>query len=270
MMASALLEAAAYLARPEVEQHALATLERIFSEGADRDGVGGVRHALGGADTQVLEDQVQVACAALDAFEITGDARWRSRALAVARHTWAEFAGDDGGLYDIPHSYGGEGFLSQRLKPAQDAPAPSGNGVAGLLAARLVEHTGDQAWRASLEQILGAFGGSLAGLSLHAATLLRAADWHLHPATHVVVVGSADDARARDLLLAARRTYRPRKVITRLAPGASPQGLPDPLRAMLDGKAPRAYVCVGQACAAPTADAAELAATITTFATPTP
>ncbi len=268
MMASALLEAAAYLGRPDVEHHALATLERIFTEGAAQDGSSGVRHSLGGADTRVLEDQVQVACTALDAFEITGDTPWLTRALALARYTWAEFANHDGGLYDIPLRHGGEGFLSQRLKPAQDAPAPSGNGVAGLLAARLAEHTADPEWRVRLEGLLSAFGGSLAGLSLYAATLLRAADWYLRPAAHVVIVGAADDATARDLTLTARRTYRPRKVLTWLTPGGNATGLPAPLRAMLDGRSPRAYVCAGAACAAPTDDPAELEATITTFARP--
>ena len=268
MTASALLEAAAYLDRPDVEQHALATLERLFTEGADRDGAGGVRHALGGGDMRVLEDQVQAACGALDAFEITGDARWLARALQLAGYVWTEFAADDGGLCDIPRRQGGEGFLSQRLKPAHDAPAPSGNGVAGLLAARLAEHTGDPEWRARLEGLLGGFGGSLAGLSLSAATLLRAADWYLRPPAHVVITGPADDATARQLLLAARRTYRPRKVLTRLLPGHDASALPAPLRAMLDDRAPRAYLCAGQACAAPTGDPAELAASIATFTGP--
>jgi len=268
MMASALLESAAALGRADVDHHALVTLERLFTEGVEQDGAGGVRHALGGADTRVLEDQVQLACSALDAFEVTGDRYWLTRALALARYTWAEFASDDGGLYDIPRHRGGEGFLTQRLKPAQDAPAPSGNGVAGLLAARLAQHTGDPEWRGRLERLLAAFGGSLAGLSLYASTLLRAADWYLHPAAHVVIVGAADDATARGLMLVARRTYRPRKVLTRLLPGGNVSSLPAPLRAMLDGKGPRAYVCAGQACAAPTSSPAELAVTIATFARP--
>jgi hypothetical protein len=268
MMASALLETAAYLGWPDVEQHALATLERLFREETGGDGAEGVRHALGGDDTRVLEDQVQVACSALDAFEITGDARWLERALALARYTWSEFADDDGGLYDLPRRQSGEGFLSQRLRPVQDAPAPSGNGVAGLLAARLAEHTGDAEWRARLERLLTAFGASLAGLSLYAATLLRAADWFLHPTAHVVIVGAAGDTRAGELTLAARRTYRPRKVLTRLVPGGHVTHLPAPLRAMLDGRAPRAYVCAGTACAAPTDDPSELAATLSVFPGP--
>jgi uncharacterized protein len=265
MLATALLEAAAYLDRPDVERHALLSIERLFREATDAEG--GVRHTLGGdaGAPLVLEDQGQLAAAALDAFELTGEPVWLERARGLAVRTWERFAADDGTLFDRPRDAGGDGFLRQPLTPVQDAPAPSGNGVAALLAARLAEHTGEPVWRERLERLLDAVAGGLDALSLYAATLLRAVDWRLHPTTHVVVVGERDDPRARALVTAARRTYRPRKVITRLVPGADAARLPPPLRAMLDGQAPRAYVCAGAACAAPTTDAAELGATLATF-----
>ena len=266
MLASALLEAAAYLGRPDVERHALLSIERLFRDATDP--VGLVRHTLG-ADPDapvVLEDQVQLAAAAVDAFELTGAPVWLERARSLAERTWERFAAGDGTLFDRPREAGGNGFLRQPLTPVQDAPAPSGNGVAALLAARLAEHTGQPAWRERMERLLDAVGGGLAALSLYAATLLRAVDWRLHAAAHVVVVGERSDPRADALLRAARRAYRPRKLITRLEPGGDAATLPPPLRAMLDGRAPRAYVCAGTACAAPTADPVELAATIATFA----
>ena len=58
------------------------------------------------------------------------------------------------------------------------------------------------------------------------------------------------------------------EVDSRLLPGHDASALPAPLRTMLDGGAPRAYLCAGQACAAPTGDPAELAASITTFTGP--
>jgi len=267
MLAAALLEAAAFLDRPDVERHALDTLERLLADAAGPRG--GVRHVLGGdaGAPLVLEDQVQLAAAALDAFEVTGDPIWLDRARALAEYTWQRFAGEDGTLFDRPRDTGGQVVPGPPLTPVRDAPAPSGNGVAGLVAARLAEHTGAFAWRERLEQLLDAVGGGVAGLSLYAATLLRAVDWRLHPATHVVVVGEGNDPRARALLAAARQGYRPRKVITRLAPGGDTASLPGPLRAMLGGQtpAPLAYVCAGTACAAPTNDPAALAATMTTF-----
>jgi uncharacterized protein YyaL (SSP411 family) len=265
MLASALLEAGALLDRPDVERHALLSIERLFREASDPSGL--VRHTLGGdaAAPLVLEDQAQLAAAALDAFELTGESAWLHRARALAARVWERFATDDGTLLDRPRDADGHGFLSQPLTPIQDAPAPSGNGVAALLAARLAEHTGEPVWRERLERLLDAVAGGLVALSLYAATLLRGVDWRLHPAMHVVLVGEAEDPASRALLRAARRAYRPRKLITRLAPGAVPTSLPPPLQAMLDGTTPRAYVCADTACAAPTADPDELAVTIATF-----
>jgi hypothetical protein len=258
MMASAMLEAGAFLDRPDLDRHALATLERLFRDSADPEG--GVRHAVGSAISGLLEDQVHLAAAAIDAFEATGDRTWLDRASGLMDHVWERYRAPDGGLRDRREA-GGEGFLPHAIVPVVDAPTPSPNGVAGLALARLAEHTGEARWAARRDELLAAFGGGIADLGLHGATLIRAADWALSPATHVVVV-AADDARGRALRRAARVAYRPRKVVTLLVPGAPGDGLPPPVRAMLDGKAPRAYVCVGSACRAPVTDPAALLALV--------
>lgn len=265
MMAAAMIHASPYLRRPALEQHALATLERLFREGSSDDGRTGVCHMLGGPDLRLLDDQAHLALASLAAYEATGDARWRLRAASLGEYVWSAFAAEDGGLLDRPRDSSGEGFLRQAWRPIEDAPAPSGNGAAALLAARLAEHTGEVRWRERLERLLGAFAGSLPALSLHAATLLQAADWYFHGATQVVIVGAIGDPTADALATAARTTYRPRTVIRRLGPQEAAVALPEPIAAMLEGDGPRAYVCAGRACAAPTADPAELAGTLAHF-----
>ena len=77
----------------------------------------------------------------------------------------------------------------------------------------------------------------------------------------------AEDERTAALVRTARRIYRPRKALTRLAPDAPTDQLPEHLRAMVDGRAPRAYVCAGTQCAPPVETAMDLAHTLTTFAT---
>ena len=144
----------------------------------------------------------------------------------------------------------------------QDSPTPSPNGVAGIVAARLAEHTGDSQWRARLERLLAAFAGGAAQLSIHGATFLRALDWYLNPPTHVVVVGDMVDPATRALHHAALAAYRPRKVITVLNPGAATSALPAPLRAMVNGQAPRAYVCSGPQCGAPAENPRQLIQTL--------
>ena len=262
MMASAMLEASAYLDAPAIERHALLTLERIFAEAADGPAV---RHSVGGVVQGILEDQVQTAVACLDAFEATGAATWLDRATGLMEHVWTGYRAEDGGLTDTATNRGGEGFLNQPLRPVQDAPTPSPNGVAGIALVRLAEHTGDAKWRERGGDLLKAFAGGAAQLGLYGTTLLRALDWYLNPAAHVVVVGNPNDPAVAAMRRVARTTYRPRKVITLLTASTHDARLPTHLRAMMDGKAPRAYVCAGLQCGPPADSPDALAHTIATF-----
>ncbi|HKC39946.1 MAG TPA: hypothetical protein VKC15_10425, partial [Gemmatimonadales bacterium] len=113
---------------------------------------------------------------------------------------------------------------------------PSPNGVAALVLARLWAITDqDQAeWRTQLDRQLGAFAGGAGELSLHGATLLRAADWAVHPVTRIEVAGPAGEGPACAMHLLGLQTYRPRKVVVRRI-----------------ATAPAATVCVGTTCSLP-------------------
>jgi len=248
MMSSAILAAGAFLDRPDLEQHALTTLNRFFNEAADP--VGGVRHGIGTEVTGILDDQVHLANAAIDAYEATGDRAWLERAGALMDHVWDAYATDDGVLLDRRGTDGG-GILDEPIKPIQDAPTPSPNGIAAIAFARLAAHADDEPWGDRQHQLMESVGGALEQLGLHGATLLVAADWSLLPKTHVVVVASPEDLEGRALRRAARIGYRPRKVVTLVEPGSSPEGLPPAVRAAMDATAPRAYVCVGPQCEPP-------------------
>ena len=149
----------------------------------------------------------------------------------------------------------------------QDTPTPSPNGTAVIVLCRLAELTGDDAWRHRRDALIDSLAGAAAELSIYGATLLRAIDWTVAPVTHVVVVGE-DDPVAAELARVAHATYRPRKVVRHLAPRAPTDGLPAHLSAMLDGTFPRAYVCVGTQCAAPTSAPDELETTLRSFGRP--
>jgi uncharacterized protein YyaL (SSP411 family) len=248
MMSSAILAAGAFLDRPVLERHALTTLDRFFNE-AD-DVAGGVRHGIGTAVAGILDDQVQLANAAIDAYEATGERDWLGRARTLMDHVWDAYRADDGVLLDRRGTAGG-GILDDPIRPLQDAPTPSPNGMAAIAFARLAAHTDDEPWADRQHKLIESVGGVLEHLGLHGATLLVAADWHLHPMTHVVVVASAEDPEGRALRRAARIGYRPRKVVTLVEPGSSPAGLPPAVRAAMDASAPRAYVCVGPQCEPP-------------------
>ncbi len=256
MMASAVLHAGAFLDRPALDAHALRTLERLFTDTADP--AGGHRHAIGSDVTGLLEDQVHLASAAIDAYEASGFRLWLDRAGTLMDHVWQEYRTEGGALADR-RPRDGEGLLTHVITPVVDAPTPSPTGVAAVVLARLAEHTRSQAWLSRRDALLAAFGAGLDDLGLHGASLLLGADWSLNPATHVVVI-AGDDPTGHALRRAARAAFRPRKVLTLLPPDAPTNGLPAPVRAMLDGQAPRAYVCIGPECRAPVADAEALTA----------
>jgi uncharacterized protein YyaL (SSP411 family) len=251
MMASAMLRAGGVLDDPWATRHALATLDLLRREAAEPDTVA---HTPGGV-TGLLEDQVQVAAAALDAYETTGDGDWLDWARAIMERVWREYRDDAaGGLFDTAQRAEGElGLLPARAKPVQDTPTPSANGTAGVVLARLHELTGDERWRERGEELLRAFAGRASELGLHAATYLLAIDWHLGERTHLAVVGPEDDPLADAMHRAALAAFVPRRVIHRLtAEATGAAALPPALAGMLAaGEGARGYVCTGTACRRP-------------------
>ncbi|HET7042622.1 MAG TPA: thioredoxin domain-containing protein [Gemmatimonadales bacterium] len=251
MLAGAMLRAGAVLGDRWAADHALRSLERIRAEAPAPDAVG----HLPGTPPTLLDDQVQVAAAALDAWEVTGDRGWLDWATALMERAWRDH-GDPAapGLFDLAAGVAGEGLLPDRAKPVQDTPTPSPNAVAALTAARLAHHLDGPEWHTRHRELVHAFAGRAAELGLFGATFLVAMTWALAPVTQLVIVGEGDEAdRMHRRALA---TFIPRKVVQRLRPpeGGRPSApLPAYLAAMVDGASPRAYVCRGENCLAPAA-----------------
>ena len=241
MMASAFLHAGAVLDRPDCNALALRVLGRIWTE-AWREGRG-MGHVIDRAEPRgLLEDNVHAAAAFLDAYEATGDETWRTRAISVIEHCRrAHWDDAGGGFFDVAHGRTGAAYLATPAKPVQDAPTPSGNGVAALVLARLAGFTDDPHWRGLLERQLATFGGAAPQLALYGATLLRAIDWALRPVTRIDVSGVRGPGAACDMHLLALQAYRPRKIV---------------IRTVADR--PAATVCVGTTCSLPVATPAAL------------
>jgi uncharacterized protein len=262
MMASAMLRAGAVLADEWATGHALLTLQRIRQENESSDAVA---HTPGGV-TGLLDDQVQTSAAALDAHEATGDPEWLSWSLQIMDRVWSEYwDGEEGGLFDTARSRTDEsGLLPARAKPVQDTPTPSPNGVAAVVALRLYALTGRPEWQERATALLAAFAGRAAELGLYAATYLLAVDWHVNPATHLVVVGEQHDPAVQNMHLAALADFVPRRAVQLLTPDvATGQGLPPALQGMLAvGQSPRGYACTGNSCSPPAGDPSAWQATL--------
>ena len=250
MLASALLHAGAVLDDDWAHGHGLRTLQRLRDESAEPDALA---HTLGGI-IGLLDDQVQTAAAALDAYEATGAMHWLEWSARLMDRVWADYLdSDQGGLFDEAQGRAGEGLLPLRAKTIQDAPIPSPNGVAAITCARLYELTNDARWRARGRGIVDAFAGRAADLGLYASTYLLAIDWHLSPVTHFVIVGEPDDDLATWMHRQALACLVPRRTIHRLIPDdLGKRALPAALASMVRrSERPTAYACTGMTCAAP-------------------
>lgn len=268
MLAGALVRAGTILDDDWALEHGLRTLRRIHDEQPDP---AALAHSPGGVGG-LLDDQVQVALAALEAHEATGDPAWLAWSAALLDRVWRDYLDPaEGGLFDTSAATG-EGLLPARAKPVQDAPTPSPNGVAALCLARLAELTGEPRFAERRDALLGVFAGAVARLGLQGATFALGMSWAVAPATHLVIIegeGPEATARAEAMHRAALRRFVPRRVVRRLrARAVTPAALPPAVAGMLAaGAGTRGYACTGTSCQAPATTLEEWTATLAALTT---
>jgi uncharacterized protein YyaL (SSP411 family) len=205
----------------------------------------------------LLDDQVQVALAAVEAYETTGERRWLDWSVVLMDRVWAGYRDPQGGgLWDTATGPGGEGLLPTRARPVQDTPTPSPNGTAAICCARLAEITQAPRWRERLDELIRAFASAAPELAIFGATFLRAVNWAVQPATHLVVIEggpSAGDATVAEAMHSlALGSYAARRVVLRVHGAGSAEPLPAAVATMASAAAgPRGYACIGATCGLP-------------------
>ena len=262
MAISAFLAASVALGDRSHRDLALRSLERFLAEGYEQDR--GFAHGLGGEPLRLADDQVQMAQALLDAYEVTGLSRYlrlgREVMDAALRGFW-----DDPGFRDVEKGARGVA-LDVPYKPVQDAPTPSPNAVGALVLLRLSRFLGVASYRGLAERLLAAFAPGLAPHGLHASSLFIAVEDLLHEPSHIVIVGPRDDPRTRALHDAALTAWRPGRMISHHEDGADDVPVPEVVRAMQAHAAvPTAFVCAGTSCAPPVATPEALTQTLASF-----
>ena len=275
MFISAYLEAARVLGRRDCRELALRSLNRIL-ESAWSDAWGFAHRAPDSGQRVgndwaggVLDDQVFMATALLDAFELTGEKRYFEAAERTMRLCIEKFCDESGGgFFDRPTNAPAiaDGVDVPR-KPFQDSPTPAGNPIAAMALDRLASYTMNSNYRLRAEQTLEASAGVAEQYGLFAATYGLAALLHVRHPLEVVIVGNESDARTQELEQAANAAFRFGKAVLRYDPrevsaDRLPPGLAATLPALGDG-APRALVCVNGACRPPVTQPDELTAAIT-------
>ena len=103
------------------------------------------------------------------------------------------------------------------------------------------------------------FAGHAPDYGPFAACYGLALRYHLHPALVVTIVGGPDDERAQALQRAALATYRPGRMLMFVSPddaASYPAGKDDQ---------PVAYICAGETCAEPIAEAEDIGSKSSAF-----
>ncbi|MFQ5679945.1 MAG: thioredoxin domain-containing protein [Gemmatimonadota bacterium] len=277
LMISAYVEAYEALGDTVARAFALQTVEFLLSEAV---GPGGrVFHATTeeGAHTPgFLTDYAALAEALANAYQVSGRRRYLYRAEEIMDRAVQLFWDDEGGgFFDRPAARRGPGLLARPSKEFLDSPQPGGNAVAAGVLEMLYLLTTRERWRTLAERTLAAFAGSAARSGVFAATYGLAATAHLSKPPQVVVIGAPADPRSRELAAAARRAFRPGRVVTTFDPAtAALDSLPDAIaaaaRAVGPGGRPRAFVCVGRTCAPPTSTPATVASLVREYGRPAP
>jgi uncharacterized protein len=259
----AYLEAADALDADAPRAFALKSLDR-FLDRAYRKGEG-VMHVVLDDEARVpgvLDDQVQIGLACVRAYEATGTPRYLAVAEDLARLLIDRYRDlERGGFFDRPVDASGPAVLSTRTKPVDDAPTPSGNGAAAMLLDRLYTITEKPIYREREDETLKAFAGTVKNWGLFVATFASALEQRLAAPPRVLVVGARSDAATQALARAARRAFRPGKIVLIVDPASAPSTAypPDPKGT------PLAYVCAGRSCAPPTNDGETLRQLVETW-----
>ena len=266
MMISAFLEAYRVLGSAGARARALQALDLLLAKAYDPEK--GMYHSLVNGTPRVeglLDDQVFVAAALLDAYEVTGARLYYDRALELLEITLRRFWDEQaGGFFDAARDRKDLwGNLAMTCKPFQDSPTPAGNSVAALVLDRLAGLATRDDFRQKAAQTLALLGSKAVEYGLFAATFGLALLHHLEPPVEVVVVGEASDPRTSALLSTAYRAPRVGKRVLAFAPEALRKGqLPPGLAATLPhlpvADEPLVLVCIGSSCQPPVKTPEEL------------
>lgn len=144
-------------------------LDRVYGPGQ------GVRHAVVGSVTGLLQDQVQVAAACLAAYGAFGDQRHLEVAQDIAAVLDRDFADPLGGYFDSVQPDPAAAALADRTKQVLDDLLPGANAWAAHVLFRLADATGERRYGRRAEATLAAFAGAIKGEGVRAASYLSAA-----------------------------------------------------------------------------------------------
>jgi uncharacterized protein YyaL (SSP411 family) len=220
----------------------------------------------------LVTDQVYLFNALIDAYQFSADEKYLTEAQKLAAIILKRFRTEGSNLLVNRETEDAGTVIGRAAVNGQvffDMPMPSVQATMALASAKLAVLTGDQSYAKDANELMASAPDSM--LSSSVATVGLALENRANGDATVVVVGPKGDARAAALWRMALASYRPGKIVMRVASdrGGNEAAIPAAARAMLASSAakgvPLAFVCAGTACATPVATPAKLAAVIRKF-----
>ncbi len=258
MMISAFLEAERILGIRPCGEFALKSLDRLIALAYEEEE--GMLHSIVDGEARVsglIEDQIQMAQALLDAYESTLQKKYFDLAERLMKRALDQFWDvEQGGFFDVPRNRRAIGALAACRKPFQDSPTPAANSVAAIVLLRLFHFTENPLYRERAESILKLFSGAASRYGLYAATYGLALSLYLRQPEQVLIVAPKGSQAADAFFEKAMQSYRLGRVVLRLSPDeVSAERLAPALYSMakdlpLDST-PRAFVCREFTCSPP-------------------
>lgn len=272
MLIVAYLEASQILKDDQAKAFALKTLNLLLRE-AYREGQG-MYHAYFEGNARLpglFNDQVQMANAALAAFQLTGEQRFLKVAKDLMDVAIDQFWDPkDGAFFDRRPEGTALAALDHQVKDFEDDPVASANGVVAAVLDRMAYLTNDKRYEEKARQTLEAFAGSARRYGSFVAAYALAVHYHFNRSAQAVIIGGKDDARTQALWKSALTAYRPGKLVAAYDPAglqleSLPPAVAGAVKAFGAQNKPQAYVCAGSTCAPPTGDPGEVATLVKTY-----
>ncbi|MCH7781568.1 thioredoxin domain-containing protein [candidate division KSB1 bacterium] len=272
MMISSFIAAYHVLKRNELKRFSLKSIDFILDNLYDSEKGFAHSYVKGKANIYgLLQDQVRMAFALIDAFELSGSLRYLEIAKEVMDLVILNcFDHNTGGFFDRFQLSESTGILSIGHKPFEDVPVASVNSVAIRVLDILFALTDDDKYRTTAEKTLKAYAGNMETNGTYLSSYAISLYFHLNPPPLVIIIGDQDHDQTNDLQISARNTYRPGlRVITFNPNKSSMENLPIAVKSKISGtnagQTAVAYVCSGASCAPPTGNPATLKELVSTY-----
>jgi uncharacterized protein YyaL (SSP411 family) len=193
--------------------------------------------------------------AALALYEATGQRDYLGWAVSTQKAFERHYSNAENGGYFLTAD-DAEGLVLRPAATTDDA-TPNPNAVAAQNLVRLAALTGDEAWRARVDQLFDGLLSIAAQNMFGHIALLNALDLRLR-AAEIVVTGQG----AAPLVAAALKIPFIDRILLR-APSADALPATHPAQAKVAAaKGPAAFVCVGETCSLPVTNAEAIAETV--------